>query len=370
MRISEIVGRAALVLAVAACWVPISYTGFFDDIYYRGPQSAHFNGERFFNPDGEFGTGGTRKAGPGRFLRFAMGSDRTPWPASVPVTPAHPAQRVHGTTLKATWVGHATVLLQTNGLNILTDPIWSQRASPFSFTGPKRVRAPGVAFDDLPPIDLVLISHNHYDHMDIATLKRLWERDHPLIITSLGNDTLLRRAGIRAQARDWGESIAIAGGDQPGDVVVERVHHWDSRWMADRNRALWSGFTLRLPGGPIFFAGDTGLGDDSWPKQAARHGPFRFAIIPIGAFRPRELMSGNHIGPVEAVHVFRELNAGNALAVHWGTFQLSSEGVDEPRQVLRAELRRNGIASDRFRATEAGETIDIPPLQPAETPEP
>src|SRR3546814_238299 len=190
----------------------------------------------------------------------------------------------------ATWVGHSPVLVQTAGLNILTDPIWSERASPVSFIGPKRVREPGIRFEDLPKIDLVLVSHNHYDHMDLPTLKRLWERDRPLIVTSLGNDTLLRRAGIGAVARDWGGRVPV----KPGvSVIVDRVHHWDSRWMTDRNRALWSGFTVVLPGGNLFFTGDTGWGDGSWVSDAARPGKPRLALIAIGAFRPRAVMSGN-----------------------------------------------------------------------------
>jgi L-ascorbate metabolism protein UlaG (beta-lactamase superfamily) len=269
-----------------------------------------------------------------------------------------------------TWVGHATVLVQAGGINILTDPIWSDRAGPFGVTGPSRVRDPGIRFDDLPKIDLVLISHNHYDHMDLATLKRLWARDRPLIVTSLGNDTILRDAGVPAVARDWGQTVPVksfargtdGAAPTPITVRIERVHHWGSRWMRDRNRALWSGFTVTLPGGNLFFAGDTGFGDGSWPLAARRDGPFRLAIIPIGAFRPQNVMSGNHIGPIEAVEVFERLGAANALAVHWGTFQLSEEGINDPPDLLRATLARRGIAPARFRAIEVGRNWEVPPL--------
>jgi L-ascorbate metabolism protein UlaG (beta-lactamase superfamily) len=259
-----------------------------------------------------------------------------------------------------TWIGHATVLVQTNGLNILTDPIWSDRASPFSFAGPKRVRAPGVTFDNLPTIDLVLISHNHYDHMDLPTLKRLWERDKPLIVTSLGNETILRGRGVPADALDWNRSRAIGNG---GSVVVEQNHHWSSRWGTDRNRALWSAFTVKLPGGSIFFAGDTGWGDGRWVREAAKRGPYRLAIIPIGAYEPRDFMKTNHINPEEAVGIFEALDPTAALGVHWGTFQLTFEGIDEPRQRLAKLRRERAIAADRFVATEAGQSFTVPPRQ-------
>jgi L-ascorbate metabolism protein UlaG (beta-lactamase superfamily) len=259
--------------------------------------------------------------------------------------------------MRVTWIGHATVLIQTQGLNILTDPIWSDTAGPMDGVGPKRVRAPGVAFDDLPKIDLVLISHNHYDHMDLPTLERLWSRDRPLIVTSLGNDQLLRDEGIEAVARDWDGAVPV----KPGvSVIVERVHHWGSRWGEDRNRALWSGFTIVLPGGNLFFAGDTGWGDGSWPKLAARHGPFRFAILPIGAYHPREIFGRSHIDPAQAIAVFQALGAGQALGIHWGTFRLTDEGPDAPRIELARQLLAKGIATGRFVTTDPGNALIVP----------
>jgi L-ascorbate metabolism protein UlaG (beta-lactamase superfamily) len=267
-----------------------------------------------------------------------------------------PPPRVHGEEMLVTWIGHATVLVQTQGLNILTDPIWSERASPFSFIGPKRARAPGVAFDRLPKIDLVLVSHNHYDHLDLPTLKRLWHRDRPLIVTSLGNDTILRDKGLEAVALDWGRTRPFPG----GSVTIDRNHHWSARWGTDRNRALWSGFTVRLPRGSIFFAGDTGWGDGSWVRQAAARGPYRLAIIPIGAYEPRDFMKTNHVNPEEAVAIFEALAPVRALGIHWGTFQLTFEPIDEPRQRLERLKRERGIAAERFVATEVGETFRVP----------
>ncbi|HMC91175.1 MAG TPA: MBL fold metallo-hydrolase [Allosphingosinicella sp.] len=268
-----------------------------------------------------------------------------------------PPPRVEGQKMLVTWIGHTTVLVQTAGLNILTDPIWSDRASPFSFIGPKRVRVPGVKFEELPKIDLVLVSHNHYDHMDLPTLKRLWDRDRPAIVTSLGNDTILKRAGIAAIGRDWGQSIPVRNG---ASVTIERVHHWGSRWGTDRNRSLWSGFTIRLPGGNVFFAGDTGWGDGSWPADAARDGPYRFAILPIGAYLPREVMQSNHMNPDESVAAFRLLGARAALGVHWGTFQLTFEGIDDPPRRLAAASKAQGVAPDRFVTREVGQSFEVP----------
>lgn len=344
-RIGVVLLFAVIALGLAITIVP----RFLDRIYYRGPASDHFDGARFFNPDG----GGGVPAGPG--ARFLTGRDgRPPWPVQVAVTPSKPAARVEGAAMVATWVGHASVLVQTQGINILTDPVWSARAGPFGI-GPRRVTAPGIAFDDLPRIDVVLISHNHYDHMDVATLRRLWARDRPVIVTSLGNDAAM---GLPAEARDWGGRVAI----RPGiEVVVTRGHHWDSRWFADRNRALWSGFVVRLPGGNLFFAGDTGAGDLRWTDEAARYGPIRLALIPIGAFRfaPGQMAADSHIGPVEAVEVFRRLGATTAIAVHWGTFRLSYEARDTPPRMLALAMRCAGMGG--FAAVPVGVPQRIAP---------
>jgi L-ascorbate metabolism protein UlaG (beta-lactamase superfamily) len=352
---------------------------FLDRIYYRGPVSDHFDGERFFNP----GFPPYSSGGPQRFLNRWLRGERAQWPATLPVEPGYPAAEgtacpsaraavvenwrrcvdsVDPKVMAATWIGHATVLIQAGGLNILTDPIWSERASPFSFVGPKRVRAPGIRFEDLPKIDLILISHNHYDHMDLPTLKRLWERDKPLIVTSLGNDTILRGEGIASRALDWRGRVAV----RPNvEVTVERNHHWGSRWGTDRNRALWSAFTVKTPAGNIFFAGDTGWGDGSWVREAARNGPYRLAIIPVGAYEPRDFMKTNHVDPDEAVRIFEALNPTQALGVHWGTFQLTFEPIDDPPLRLAAALRRRGIDARRFRTIEVGR-----PWRLGETPGP
>ena len=345
---------------------------FLDRIYYEGAVSDHFDGARFFNPDGEDtarAPGGGGRAG---FLwRQATGRDGRPrWPASVATTQTKPATRVTGEAMVATWIGHATTLVQTQGLNIVTDPVWSERAGPFGF-GPQRVQPPGVAFDDLPRIDVILISHNHYDHMDLTTLKRLWMRDRPLIVTSLGNDAILRSEGIDATAVDWGGSVTVeARGNlaEPATIYVMRNHHWGSRWFTDRNRALWSSFVVDLPGGNLFFAGDTGFGDGRWPVEAAALGPVRLALIPIGAFRfqPGQMGTGSHIGPIDAVGVFRRLGAQTAIPIHWGTFRLSYEARETPPDLLAAALKCSGVPSTKpgttFDRVEVGRPVRVPPM--------
>ena len=349
------IGTALLFLVVALCLAPTLVPPFLDRIYYTGPASDYFDGERFFNP----GPATPPHGGPQTFMNRVLRGGRAEWPSRVQVAQTVPPARVEGDEMRVTWIGHATVLVQTNGLNILTDPIWSERASPFSFVGPARVRAAGVRFEDLPKIDLVVISHNHYDHMDLPTLKRLWQRDRPLIVTSLGNDTILAASGIESRALDWRGQVAVSPGV---DVIVQRNFHWGSRWGTDRNRALWSAFTVKLPGGNIFFAGDTGFGDGSWVREAARSGPFRLAIIPIGAYEPRDFMKTNHIDPQEAVRIYETLKPAMALGVHWGTFQLTFEPINDPPQQLQAVKRARGIAPGRFVATEAGQSFSVPRL--------
>jgi L-ascorbate metabolism protein UlaG (beta-lactamase superfamily) len=358
-------GTLFLFLLVGLCFAPSLVPPFLDRIYYEGPRSDHFDGERFFNPTP--GPASVAHGGPARFMnRFIGSNERARWPDRVPVTPAVPPRRVEGQEMLVTWIGHATVLVQTQGLNILTDPIWSERASPFGSIGPKRVRAPGVRFDDLPRIDLVLVSHNHYDHMDLPTLKRLWQRDRPTIVTSFGNDSILKGAGIDVVALDWNGGYSIAPLCPPEtpcgeiDIWVERNNHWSSRWGADRNRALWSAFTVRLRGGNIFFAGDTGFGDGSWAAAAARRGPVRLAILPVGAYLPRDVMKANHMDPDEAVRVFETMNPKMALGMHWGTFQLTFESIDDPPRRLAAATRSLGVAPERFVTTEVGRTFRVP----------
>ena len=318
---------------------------------YQGPVSDHFDGERFFNPGG----GGPR--GLLDLARWRLGGGSEDWPETYPspFPPDRPPPRVEGTALRVSFAGHASFLIQGVGLNILTDPVWSERASPLSFLGPKRVNPPGIAFGDLPRIDVVLVSHGHYDHLDVETLARLWHRDRPRIVAPFGHDATIRGhdAAIEVTTADWGDAVPLGRGV---DAVLQQVHHWTARGVSDRNRALWCGFVLRGLADGVFFAGDTGF-DEGRPFRhvAERHGPIGLALLPIGAYEPRWFMAGQHMNPADAVQAFRLLGARQALGYHWGTFKLTDEGIGRPQEDLAAALTAEGMAPARFIAARPGQ---------------
>jgi L-ascorbate metabolism protein UlaG (beta-lactamase superfamily) len=324
--------------------------------YFDGPESEHFDGRVFFNPDGR---------PPGRFidlLRWQFGGGRAKWPARwpSPFPQAEPPSRVSGPALRVTMVGHATLLVQIAGLNILTDPVWSDRVSPLSFVGPKRVSAPGIDFDALPPIDAVLLSHNHYDHLDLATLRRLKQTHDPLVVTPLGNDTIIRAAipDMRICVSDWGDTVELAAG---AVVHTEPAHHWSARGTRDRRMALWCGFVIEATAGKIYFAGDTGFhAGINYRLLGRKHQGFRLAILPIGAYEPRWFMESQHQNPDEAVRGMQLCHAEHAVGCHWGTFQLTNEPIEEPREKLVEALGAHGVPRRRFRPMLPGEVWDVP----------
>lgn len=322
--------------------------------YYDGPISDHFDGTRFFDPHG---------APPKSFVdlaRWTLGRKRAVWPERVPNSHFdHPPARVEGRTWRISYIGHATLLIQTAGLNILTDPVWSERASPFSFAGPKRVNEPGVSFEALPPIDIVLLSHSHYDHLDLATLSRLAAAHRPRVITPLGNDAILRAhdPAIRAEAYDWGAGVVLS---QDVAVTLAPMRHWSARHILDRNKALWAAFVIETPAGRIYHVGDSGYGDGHHFRAAReRNGPFRLAILPIGAYEPRWFMRDQHMNPEESVGAFLDSGAELALGHHYGTFQLTDEAIDAPLQALAEARTKAGISPERFRTLVPGEVWEL-----------
>jgi L-ascorbate metabolism protein UlaG (beta-lactamase superfamily) len=347
--------------------------------YYGGPVSDHFDGLKFFSP------GRANFADKSRLdlLKWQFGGGRESWPAAFPSSFADrpPAREESG--LRVTLVGHASYLVQTGGLNLLIDPVWSDRCSPVSWAGPKRVNAPGIAFEDLPAIDAVLVTHNHYDHFDALTLQRLAARAHlgpptagrepTRFICPLGNDAIMnalridhliddatyvakRKPRMNAEAFDWGETIQLSDKVR---VTVEPSLHWSARGLSDRFMALWCNYVIEGPAGAVYACGDTGYDDDSiFPRMKAKYGGFRLALLPIGAYEPRWFMKEQHMNPEEAVKVFRELGAEAAIGHHWGTFQLTNEGVERPREALAAALSGAGVDPARFRPFLPGQVFE------------
>ena len=320
--------------------------------YYSGPVTDHFDGTRFFVPGQPALTSSLD------VLKWQFGSDpRATWPAEVksPFSDA-PPERLEKSGIRTTLIGHASFLIQVAGLNILVDPLYAERASPVSFAGPKRVNAPGIAFDKLPPIDVVLVSHGHYDHLDLTTLGRLHQTFKPRHICPLANDAVMASSiGGRenATALDWGQSIDVGQGVR---VHVVPSYHWSARGVLDRRKTLWCSFVLTTPSGTIYHIADTGYGDGAFSKAvAAQFGPIAVAHLPIGAYEPRWFMKAQHINPQESVRIFQDCGAQNAIGHHWGTFQLTNESHDAPEQALAVALKEANIAAQRFQAFRPGQ---------------
>lgn len=320
--------------------------------YYTGPVSDHFDGLRFFNPDHPPTDRGVRD-----LLRWQLGGRRTRWDIPPQAITAVPQARVEAPTV--TMVGHASLLIQLAGLNLLVDPLWSERASPTRWSGPRRFTPPGIGFDDLPPIDAVLLTHNHYDHLDLPTLRRLDQAHHPRLITPLGNDALVARTlpGMPADALDWWQSCALG----PVEVSVVPALHWSARGLRDRRMALWGGFHLRWRGFGCYIAGDTAYGN-GWPFRQVRErlGAPDLALLPIGAYEPRWFMGAQHMDAAEAVQAMLDCGARQALGVHWGTFQLTDEGRLAPKQLLEATLQARGLPQEHFLALHPGQHWQAP----------
>jgi L-ascorbate metabolism protein UlaG (beta-lactamase superfamily) len=314
---------------------------------YEGPRSDHFDGHRFFNPDVQAGRSFKD------FLRWQRTRQRKPWPEWVEnrACPSLPDTLAPG-QVALTFVNHITFLLQFRGLNVLTDPVYSQRASPFRSIGPKRVRDPGLLFEQLPPIHLVLITHNHYDHLDIETLLRLEEVHAPRFVTSLGNRAFLQQFGLHTvDDLDWWQSVEAAG----ATISLTPAQHWSSRRARNRNRTLWGGFIVRASERQVYFAGDTGYWKH-FRDIRERFGRVDLALLPIGAYEPRWFMRDQHMNPEDAARAHLDLGARISVGTHFGCFQLTDEGIDDPPLELAAARERHGIAPDAFQVLETGET--------------
>lgn len=294
---------------------------------------------------------------------------QTPTPTVMPgVAFIQSNAKANGMQPAITWVGHATMLVQANGLNVLTDPIFSERASPIQSFGPKRAQPPGLSIDQLPPIDVVLISHNHYDHLDRNTVLALSSREESatLFLVPLGVKALFDDLGItNVKELDWWDSTTIKG----VEFNFTPVRHWSARGLNDRSQTLWGGWAVFGPATHWYFSGDTGYSQDFSDTQKrfadrqtpAKGGGFDLVLIPVGAYEPRWFMKEQHVNPAEAVLIHLDLKAKRSVGLHWGTFSLTDEPLDQPPKDLAIALRERGLASDVFSVMAIGETRILPP---------
>lgn len=314
----------------------------------KHPPQSHFDGKKFYN---QYPTDKDRSFR--ELLQWLSHRKPLKWPKKVHVSqkqlPSDPVPKEH---VRLTFINHSTVLIQTPTLNILTDPIWSERCSPFKWMGPKRVSLPGIKFEELPPIHLVLLSHNHYDHFDLPTLKRLHHTHNPHVFVALGNGKLLRSNGIKHYTEfDWWESKTFMSHLKISFVPAQ---HFSRRGLFDENTTLWGGFVLEGERAPIYFAGDTGYGTHFELIQQ-KFGSIGVAMLPIGAYVPRWFMSPVHMSPEDAVQAHFDLKATKSLGIHFGTFQLGDEAYDDPFKELERHKNKAGLDPSDFVALQNGE---------------
>jgi len=313
---------------------------------WKGETSDHFNGSVFVNRIPMQKTAGD-------MVNLGWGSmfEAETWPEWIEIPQQQVPQQRLSQGMSVTFINHASFLIQLDGLNILTDPIYSQRASPFQWAGPARVHQPGIAFEDLPPIDVILLSHNHYDHLDEGTLRRFAALDkQPLILAGLGNSDLLKQWGLKnLRDLDWEQSVSVNG----VEFTFTECRHRSGRGIADQMTTLWGSFAVKSASGNLYFAGDTGYGPH-FKETGERHGPFTLALLPIGAYEPRWFMRDVHVNPEEAVEAHQDLRAERSIGMHFGTFQLTYEAIGQPPEDLALALEVKQLPAADFQVWQPG----------------
>lgn len=338
--------RLMILLLISSCFLLVLAIGYLLSAPpYTGPVSHNFNGKVFVNQNGAKAKG-FRQA-----LKWSMQRELGLWTDETrQEPPASPKpQSAVADSLVITYINHASFLIQADSINILTDPIYSDRASPFSFAGPRRMRWPGVRFQDLPAIDVVLISHNHYDHLDLPTIRRLHTQHQPQFIVPLGVGRFLQKKGIENVTEiDWWQMQQISG----IDITGVPAQHFSARGLFDQNKTLWAGYVIHTRKGNVYFAGDTGYGD--FFSEIGERFSIDVALLPIGAYKPGWMMSDIHLNPEEAVKAHKALKAKSSVAMHFGVFPMADDGQEEPIEELNKTLAKPEYKGTDFRVLPEG----------------
>lgn len=353
-----IVGQRLVGMMIFLLLIPVAFFAFILWFGYamsaprhRGPVTDHFDGKRFLN------IGNVKAKGAGDVFKWMAGRKREPWKQNIEYAWGEkPATRVEE-GVRITFVNHSTFLIQVDGLNLITDPVWSKRTSPTEWAGPKRMRPPGIRLEDLPPIDVILLSHNHWDHLDLRTVKKIVARHRPKIITPLGVKNFLESTGVGgARDLDWWQEETINDSMRIQSVPAQ---HFSGRGLFDRDATLWCGYVILRPRGNIYFVGDTGYHPELFRDIGERCGPLEVALVPIGAFKPEWFMAPIHCSPAEAVRIHQDIRTRRSIATHFGTFPLADDGQWEPVEELRKVMQESQIHPDSFLVLKEGEPYHI-----------
>ncbi|MEX2234992.1 MAG: MBL fold metallo-hydrolase [Cyclobacteriaceae bacterium] len=307
---------------------------------YRGPTSDHFNGATFINP------GGVKAKGGMEVFKWMICRKLGPWKKDLSENYGKHPLGHYKDGIRITFINHSTFLIQVDGLNILTDPVWSRRVSPFSWAGPKRMKLPGIRFEDIPKIHVVALTHNHYDHLDIQSMRMIFGAHHPKIVTPLGVKGFLDQNFISGASEvDWWEELDL---DNRVKIQAVPAQHFSGRGFLDRDATLWCGYVIKTTAGNIYFAGDTGYNENTFKEISSRCGPIKLSMLPIGAYKPGWFMSPVHTSPEESVKIHRDVGSETSIAMHFGTFPLADDGEDEPVNDLHLAIAKYQLAPDGF----------------------